>query len=605
MQIGNHPSNHIKYPSIIVVNKKVMRQPADEHCENYRGVKAMPFVIGNETFEKLGSTGTSSNLLVYLTTVFHMKSITATTLVNIFNGTTNIATLLGAFLCDTYFGRYKTLAVASVASFLGMLVITLTAAISKLHPPQCRSGTQDTCSAPTPWQMTSLLSGLGLLVIGGGGIRPCNVAFGADQFNPQTESGRKGISSFFNWYYFTSTFAMMISLTIVVYVQSDINWAWGLAIPAFLMFCSCVLFFAGSRIYVKVTPDGSPLTSAVQVVVAAIKKRKLEPPAQPWLSLFNQIPARSINSTLPYTDQFRFLDNAAILTTEDQIMSNGSTTNPWRLCSLQQVEEVKCLLRVIPIWASALLYYVALIQQQTYVVFQALQSNRGLGNTSFKIPAASYAIFSMLGLTIWIPIYDRIIVPWLAKFTKIEGGITILQKMGIGMVLGIVTMLISGIVEERRRTLAISNPIVDSRSHANISSLSALWFVPQLTVVGISEAFTIIAQIELYYKQFPENMRSIGGSLSFVGVAASSYLSGFLISMVHQITKKSACGDWLPEDLNKGRLDLFYYLVAALGTINMGYFIVCAKWYKYKGNGGTSRTPEIGVEIISPEKPLV
>lgn len=579
----------------------MMEQPADEHRENYRGVKAMPFVIGNETFEKLGSTGTLSNLLVYLTTVFHMKSITATTLVNIFNGTTNIATLLGAFLCDTYFGRYKTLAFASIASFLGMVVIALTAAISKLHPPRCASGTQDTaaCPAITPWQMTFLLSGLGLLVIGGGGIRPCNLAFGADQFNPQTESGRKGITSFFNWYYFTFTFAMMVSLTVVVYVQSDISWAWGLAIPAFLMFCSCVLFFAGSRIYVKVKPDGSPLTSVVQVMVAAVKKRKLDLPEQPWLSLFNHIPARSINSNLPYTDQFRFLDKAAILTTEDQIMSNGSTATPWRLCSLQQVEEVKCLLRVIPIWASALLYYIGLIQQQTYVVFQALQSNRGLGNTNFKIPAASYAIFSMLGLTIWIPIYDRLIVPWLAKYTKKEGGITILQKMGVGMALGIVTMLISGMVEERRRALAISSPVgVDSRSNVNVSSLSALWLAPQLILIGISEAFTIIAQIELYYKQFPENMRSIGGSLSFVGVAVSSYLSGFLISMVHQITKRSACGDWLPEDLSKGRLDLFYYLVAALGVVNMGYFIVCAKWYKYKGNGGATTTLEIGENLM-------
>nr|GMC74340.1 protein NRT1/ PTR FAMILY 2.11-like [Ipomoea batatas] len=85
---------------------------------NYRGIKAMPFVIGNETFEKLGTIGTSSNLLVYLTTVFNMKSITATNLINIFNGTCNFGTLLGAFLCDTYLGRYKTLGIASISSFL-------------------------------------------------------------------------------------------------------------------------------------------------------------------------------------------------------------------------------------------------------------------------------------------------------------------------------------------------------------------------------------------------------------------------------------------------------------------------------------------------------
>ncbi|KAG5618245.1 hypothetical protein H5410_018069 [Solanum commersonii] len=83
----------------------------------YGGIKAMPFIIGNETFEKLGTLGTSSNLLVYLTAVFHMKSINATNLVNVFNGTCNFGTLLGAFLCDTYLGRYKTLGIASMSSF--------------------------------------------------------------------------------------------------------------------------------------------------------------------------------------------------------------------------------------------------------------------------------------------------------------------------------------------------------------------------------------------------------------------------------------------------------------------------------------------------------
>ncbi|KAI7985118.1 Protein NRT1/ PTR FAMILY 2.11 [Camellia lanceoleosa] len=272
----------------------------------YRGVKAMPFVIGNETFEKLGTLGTLSNLLVYLTTVFHMDTITSTNLINIFNGTCNFGTLLGAFLSDTYFGRYKTLAFASIFSFLGMLILTLTAAISTFHPAHCGSKESSTsCKGPTSWQMTFLLSGFGLLVVGASGIRPCNLAFGADQFNPKTESGKRAISSFFNWYYFTFTFAMMASLTVIVYVQSNVNWALGLAIPTFLMFLSCVVFFIGTRIYVMVVPHGSPLTSVVQVIVATIKKRKVELPEQPSISLFNHVPSYSINSKLPYSDQFR------------------------------------------------------------------------------------------------------------------------------------------------------------------------------------------------------------------------------------------------------------------------------------------------------------
>lgn len=154
--------------------------------------------------------------------------------------------------------------------------------------------------------MAFLLTGFGLMVVGAGGVRPCNLAFGADQFNPKTESGKKGINSFFNWYFFTFTFAQMISVTLIVYVQANVSWAIGLAIPAILMLIACILFFSGSKIYVKVKANGSPLNSVAQVIVVAIKKRRLKPVEQPWLSLFNYTSPKSINAKLPYTDQFRY-----------------------------------------------------------------------------------------------------------------------------------------------------------------------------------------------------------------------------------------------------------------------------------------------------------
>jgi dipeptide/tripeptide permease len=73
---------------------------------------------GNETFEKLGTLGTSANLLVYLTQVFHMRSVDAATLLNGLNGTTSLAPIIGAFLSDAYLGRYLALAIASVASLI-------------------------------------------------------------------------------------------------------------------------------------------------------------------------------------------------------------------------------------------------------------------------------------------------------------------------------------------------------------------------------------------------------------------------------------------------------------------------------------------------------
>ncbi|CAA0826638.1 Protein NRT1/ PTR FAMILY 2.11 [Striga hermonthica] len=484
---------------------------------NYRGIKAMPFIIGNETFEKLGAIGTLSNLQVYLTSVFNMRRISATLLLNVFNGTTNISTLVGAFLCDTYFGRYKTLGFASIASLLGLLAIAMTAAVPSLHPPHCFPGQR--CVDPDSAQMAFLIFGFGLMVVGAGGIRPCNMAFGVDQFNPHTDSGKKGIDSFFNWYYFTITFAQIVSLTLVVYVQSNVSWSIGLGIPTAFMLMSCFLFFAGTKIYVMVRPEGSPITSLVQVMVVAFKKRKLELPKEPWIDLFNYVPPKSINARLPHTEQFRFLDKAAVATPDDWVNPDGSPADPWSLCTSQQVEEAKCILRVIPISLTAVLYHIGV--QQQYVVFQALQSDRRLVGTKFQIPAASYVVFPMLGLSLWVPIYDRLLVPLARRFTGVPTGITVLQRMGAGIFLTVIESLVGGFVEARRRSLAVGP----------VSSMSAMWLVPQLGLGGLAEGFNAIGQLEFYYKEFPENMKSVAGAFFFCGSAVSSYAYSLLMAI--------------------------------------------------------------------------
>uniref|UniRef100_A0A7C9EU61 Uncharacterized protein n=1 Tax=Opuntia streptacantha TaxID=393608 RepID=A0A7C9EU61_OPUST len=116
-------------------------------------------LLGNETFEKLGTIGTLSNLLVYLTTVFNMSTISATMLITVFNGTTNFATLLGAFLCDTYFGRYNTLGFATVASFLvtfflSLLIFEVNMAIPVLQLCMPRMTLANLCSQNCPFSET-------------------------------------------------------------------------------------------------------------------------------------------------------------------------------------------------------------------------------------------------------------------------------------------------------------------------------------------------------------------------------------------------------------------------------------------------------------------
>ena len=78
-------------------------------------------------------------------------------------------------------------------------------------------------------------------------------------------------------------------------------------------------------------------------------------------------------------------------------------------------------------------------------------------------------------------------------------------------------------------------------------------------------------------------MKSFAGSIFYVGGGVSSYLASFLISTVHRTTEHSPTGNWLAEDLNKAKLDYFYFMLTGLMFVNFLYFLLMARWYRYKG----------------------
>ncbi|KAH7666167.1 Proton-dependent oligopeptide transporter family protein, partial [Dioscorea alata] len=567
------------------------------------GWKCMPYIIGNEMFEKIASTGLIANFTVYLLSHFQMKQIDATNLVQIFFGTTNFAPLVGAFVADAYLGRFRTLAYASVTSFLGMVALTLTAIVPELKPPSCTAATKllGHCLGPSKAQTGALYFSLALLVIGAGGIRPCSLPFGVDQFDPNTKKDQEGLISFFNWYYCTSAAALVIGLTVLVYIQDNISWAIGFGIPTGFMLFSIIFFFLGVKLYVYVPPQGSIFSGIVQVFVASFKKRCLKLPSPHDLKLqeallYNPPVENDRVIKLPLSSQFSFLNKAAIKSEDDEIkVEDNSPRNPWKLCNIQQIEEVKCLIRIIPIWFSGIICFLAMAQQWTFTILQSLTMDRHLG-PHFLIPAGTIASISLISLTIFIPIYDRIFVPLARNFTKIDSGITLLQRQGVGQVFSIMAMLVAGLVEKKRRASALFHGGINGSS-----PLTAMWLAPQLVLMGIAEAFNAVGQIEFYNRQFPEHMQTLANSLFYCSLAGSSYLSTFIVTIVKKGTSGNQVGtSWLEDNLNVGRLDLFYYVIALMGVVNLIYFMVCAHFYRYKGVqvvvAGKVKEADIGVD---------
>ena len=186
----------------------------------------------------------------------------------------------------------------------GLAILTVSAILPVLHPLPC-SG--NNCKQASTWQLIILYFSLFLTTVGSGGIRPCVAAFGADQFNRAGADMEAKKRAFFNLYFFCMRLATGIALIVVVYVQENVGWGWGLNIPTITMFISIVIFVIGYSLYIKSEPKGSPLTRLAQVVVAAIKKRKVARPINAKLLYEDKELDASISTTglLCHTDKLR------------------------------------------------------------------------------------------------------------------------------------------------------------------------------------------------------------------------------------------------------------------------------------------------------------
>lgn len=194
---------------------------------------------------------------------------------------------------------------------------------------------------------------------------------------------------------------------------------------------------------------------------------------------------------------------------------------------------------------------------------------------NFLIPPASMTAFDIVSTTLFIIFYDKLIVPFYIKITKREPKpLSELQRIGIGLAIAILALVIAGFVERLRLEHASND------STEETSSLSIFWQTPQYVLVGVSEAFVYVAQMEFFASQTPDGLKSLGMGLSMSSSAVGSYIASMILTVVMKITSKNGKPGWVPPNLNDGHLDRFFFLSAGLTALNLAFYVVCAKRYK-------------------------
>ncbi|XP_057967700.1 protein NRT1/ PTR FAMILY 1.2-like isoform X2 [Malania oleifera] len=510
------------------------------------GLITMPFIIANEAFEKVASYGLLPNMILYLMRDYNMGIAKGTNLLFFWSAATNFLPLVGAFLSDSYLGRFLTIGFGSISSLLGMTLLWLTAMLPQARPPPCNQLAHN-CKSPTSAQFGLLVSSFALMSIGAGGIRPCSLAFGAEQLdkkeNPKNE---RVLETFFSWYYASAALSVVVALTGIVYIQDHVGWKVGFGVPAVLMFLSAFLFFLASPFYIKHNPSTSLFTGFARVLAVAYKNRKLAfPPSNSDGWYYHDKDSKLV---VP-TDKLRFLNKACIIRSpEKDIDPDGLASNPWRLCTVEQVEELKALIKVIPLWSTGIMMSIN-ISQSSFPLLQANSMDRHI-TSNFQIPAGSFGMFTIIALTIWIAIYDRVLLPLASKLRGKPVRLSTKERMGIGLFFSCMAMVVSGLVEHIRRRRAIHEGFL-TNPHGLVG-MSAMWLVPQHCLSGLAEAFNAIGQTEFYYSEFPKNMSSIASSLFGLGMAVANLLASVILNTVDNATKRGGKESWVsigPTDL--------------------------------------------------------
>ncbi|KAG2674638.1 hypothetical protein I3760_13G146400 [Carya illinoinensis] len=500
------------------------------------------FVLG--TLENVGFVANMVTMVLYFKIVMHFDlSASSNTLTN-FMGSVWLLPLLGGFISDTFLNRLQT--------WSDIWNIGSTGFNKSLHPDPCRKS-----SCVKGGKAAMFYASLCLLAVGSGGVQGSLPALGADQFDRKDQKGGKLLASYFNWYLLNTTIGSMVEVTVVVWVSMNRDWYWGFLIGTVTAVVGFIFLAIGNPFYCFQPLGSSPIVKIAQVIVAAIRNRRLSIPTSPdELYEIDDEDGDPSEEKIPHTSQFRSLDKAAILL-------EGMTPKPWKACTVTQVEEVNILTRMLPIIGSTIIMNTCMAQLQTFSVHQGYFMDPYI--CSFKFPISAIPVIPLFFMSLLIPIYEFLVVPFARKINGHPSGITQLQRVGVGLVLSIISMAVAAIVEVKRRNHAHRNPL---------QPLSLFWLSFQYGIFGIADMFTIVGLMEFFYKEAPSGMRSLSTSFTYLSLSFGYFLSSIFVDLINSITKKITPSKqgWL----HGNNLNLFYWFLAILSTLNLAIYLYCA-----------------------------
>ena len=398
------------------------------------------YIVGNEVCERFSYYGMMGILELYLAKQMVMRDEGATEIVHLFGAAVYFLPLLGGYLADRWLGRYWTILSISLFYCLGHGTLALFGA--------SRAG---------------LFTGLALIAIGAGGIKPCVSAFVGDQFKSDQQHL---LMKVYGWFYWAINLGAAAAFFIIPWIHLKAGYSWAFGVPGIAMGIATLIFWLGTKHYVRQPP-------------ARLQNRMRFFPVI-WYALTHQGERKSGE---------KFLDVA---------LKNFSR---------EEVAGARAVTGILIVFSTVPMFWALFNQVNSTWV------NQGEKMTPFPLFGGGWQLDgeTMQGMgavlvMIWVPILTLGVYPLLERWGLKP---TALRRMSAGMVLGAASFFISGLMQAH----------IDRGE-----SLSIVWQLVPYVVLEAGEVLLSATALEFAFDQAPKQLKSVIMSCWLMTIAGGHFL---------------------------------------------------------------------------------
>lgn len=397
--------------------------------------------------------------------------------------------LLGAYIADAHWGRYKTICWAIFIALIGHVILIVSAVPGVIEKPDNA--------------MACFVIGMIVTGFGTGLFKPNISPLVAEQYRKRKlfirtlESGERvivdppyTISRMYMYFYFFINVGALVGQITMVYAEKYVGFWLSYTLPTVVFLLCPIVLYLGRNRYHKSPPEGSVLATALKIFFFAARGRWSLNPIRLW---------RNFNTP-------DFWEGAK--------PSRVADKPHWMTFDDVWVDEVKRGLKACSVFLWYPVWWLSYNQLTNNLTSQAAtMATHGLPNDVLNN-------LDPLALLIFIPICDIFIFPFLKR---IGLNFTALKRITAGFFTGALAMVWAAVVQDY---IYKTSPCGDQATSCKETSPLNVWIqTGSYVLIAFSEIFASITGLEYAFTKAPKNMRSLVMSVFFFMSAISYALS--------------------------------------------------------------------------------